>query len=86
MQYSPKDEIESHNDKAIEIVQAFLEGGYDTEAQDEQMLNGLRQILPDPEFERFLFWGPEGPQESGYETMTAEEIVDTAFAYHPIEL
>ncbi len=72
--------------KAIEIVQAFLEGGYVTEAQDEQMLNELRQILPDPEFERFLFWGLEGPQESGYETMTAEAIVDTAFAYRPIEL
>ncbi|WP_369625481.1 hypothetical protein [Marinobacterium sp. BA1] len=50
------------------------------------MLDKLRQILPDPVFERFLFWGPEGPQESRYETMTAEEIVDAALAYRPIEL
>lgn len=46
----------------------------------------LKALVPDPNIERFLFWGPEGPQEARFETMTAEQIVDEAMNYQPIKL
>ena len=70
----------------IEVVQAFLDGGFESEEKDAQMLEKLHELLPDPEFERFLFWGPEGPEHPEYESFSAEQIVDKAMAYKPIIL
>jgi hypothetical protein len=77
--------MENKREFAISIVQRFLDGGFETEQKDEEMLADLHSILPDPEFERFLFWGPEGPEDPRYKTMTAEDVVDEAFSYRPIE-
>jgi hypothetical protein len=67
-------------------MEGLRNGGFETAEKDEEMLNELHRILPDPEFERFLFWGPEGPDEPRYKTMTTEEIVDEVLAYRPIQL
>lgn len=78
--------VKNKRDLAIEIVHRIQHGGYETEQEDEEMLAELHGILPDPEFERFLFWGPEGPEDPRYTTMTAEDVVDEAFSYQPTEL
>ena len=70
----------------IDSVQAFLDGGFESEEKDAQMLEKLHDLLPDPEFERFLFWGPGGPEHPEYESLSAEQIVDRAMAYTPISL
>lgn len=78
--------MENKRQRAIQIMEGLRNGGFETAEKDEEMLNELHRILPDPEFERFLFWGPEGPDEPRYKTMTTEEIVDEVLAYRPIQL
>lgn len=65
-------------DRAIELVRVFQEGGFATEAEDQARFNELAELLPDPEFSRFLFWGPEGPRESWYRALTPEAVVALA--------
>jgi hypothetical protein len=76
----------SNREWAISIVKAFMAGGFESEEKDTEMLAELHQRLPDPEFERFLFWGPDGPDDPVYEAFTAEDIVDKAMAYRSINL
>jgi len=78
--------MEDKRQRAIQIIEGLRDGGFETEGKDEEMLDELHRILPDPEFERFLFWGPEGPEDPRYETMKAEDIVDEAFSCRPIRL
>jgi len=78
--------MENKRQRAIQIIEGLRNGGFETEEMDEEMIDELHRILPDPEFERFLFWGPEGPDEERFKTMTTEEIVDEALAYRPIQL
>lgn len=49
--------------QAIAIVRVFLEGGFDSEAEGNRKRSELMHLVPDPEVERFLFWGSEGPAE-----------------------
>jgi hypothetical protein len=76
----------SDREQAIFIVEIFLEGGFASEDEDDSKLKELHSLVPDPEVERFIFWGPEGPAEARYEDMSAEDIVDEAFTYQSIRL
>ena len=72
--------------RAIWIVRGFLEGGFESEVQDEAMLTELQGLLPDPEFERFLFWGPEDPEQERFRNLAPEQIVDEALAYQAVRV
>ena len=63
----------------VELVRKILAAEGSEEEQDE-MLNTLERNVPDPNVSDLIYYPPEGKQ------LTAEEIVERALRYKPIQL
>jgi hypothetical protein len=67
-------------EEMIALVERLKRGeGEDAEASD--WISQLERSLPNPHISDLIFWPKEGE-----ENLTAEQIVDKAMEYRPIEL
>lgn len=66
-------------EQLIELVEK-IRSGEGTEEQEDQWLAELKAAVSDPRISDYIFWDRSDPP------LTAEQIVDRALAYRPMEL
>jgi hypothetical protein len=68
-----------NRDELIELVER-IRSGDGSEDQEDQWVVDLKAAVADPRIADYIFWDKSDPP------LTADQIVDRALAYRPIEL
>ncbi len=69
----------------VRLVQRIMDAEYQSEAEGDALLLELERSVVDPQVSDLIFWPARHPRGKGRE-LTADEVVDIALAYKPIEL
>jgi len=73
---------EAEREELVRLVRVLM-SAEGTEDEQDAVLSRLRAQVPHPRVSDLIYW----PQSEGFDQeLSAEEIVDLALAYRPIEL
>lgn len=68
---------------AKELITQIASNEY-TEAEEDQFLLQLKEIVPDPDISDYIFWSDEFYDEN--KNLDIDAILEKAFSYKPIAL